>query len=629
MKANALSLLDLFENKQRLEVPLFQRRYVWNQDQQWAPLWEDIERKFTEYLEGRHDAPVHFLGAMVLDQKQTPSSHVVKRQVIDGQQRLTTLQVFLAVFRDFCREQECGELAAECDTFTVNKGMMADPDVERFKVWPTQQDRPEFIDVIVAGSRVALVAKYPLVRRKYSRRYEARPRIIEAYFYFDQCLRDFILGTSDEAPLAADVSVAERLGECFQALKHALQIVAIDLETGDDAQVIFETLNARGEPLLPADLLRNFIFLRVAREGKSQEDLYKKHWAGFETSFWRAVVSQGRLKRPRSDLFMQHFLASQQAVDIPITHLYTEYRYWIEKKRPFASVEEELATLARFGSHFLRIADPKQDDVVYRVATFLDRFDVGTAYPALLWLLDKDINADSWVAISSILESYVLRRQLCGLTTKNYNKVFLTLLRLIKTVEPTPDLVFGYFDILPGESTIWPTDEMLFNAFTARHAYGTTLPHRLAYVLTRIDEAMTDRKAERMTLQEELTIEHVMPQAWVEHWPLSDGSRGLSGVDLFAADEGAPRRLETLRRNTAIQHFGNLTLLSERLNPSISNGSWATKKAEISRISKLAINKPIVALQEWNEEAIESRSRALFELAKNLWPRTRADVLGA
>jgi hypothetical protein len=76
MNANAASLLNIFEKKHRLEVPLFQRQYVWGLTQQWQPLWEDIARKFTETLEGRTDAPVHFLGAIVLDQKQTPTTHV-------------------------------------------------------------------------------------------------------------------------------------------------------------------------------------------------------------------------------------------------------------------------------------------------------------------------------------------------------------------------------------------------------------------------------------------------------------------------------------------------------------------------------------------------------------------------
>ena len=107
MEVNKTPVLTVFDVKQRLEVPLFQRQYVWNEEHQWTPLWEDIERKFREILDGNTEAPNHFLGAMVLDQKQTPTGHVIVRQVIDGQQRLTTLQIFLAAYRDFCRSQGC------------------------------------------------------------------------------------------------------------------------------------------------------------------------------------------------------------------------------------------------------------------------------------------------------------------------------------------------------------------------------------------------------------------------------------------------------------------------------------------------------------------------------------------
>src|SRR5262245_49564259 len=179
MKANAVPLLALFEKKMRLEVPLFQRQYVWSQGQQWEPLWEDIARKFTEYLEGRKDAPVHFLGAMVLDQKLTPITYVEKRQVIDGQQRLITLQIFLAAFRDLSQEHGYAALGNECESFTLNKGMMAEPAVDKFKVWPTQLDRTQFADVIASGSRAALERKYPLTRRKYARRWDPRPRMVE------------------------------------------------------------------------------------------------------------------------------------------------------------------------------------------------------------------------------------------------------------------------------------------------------------------------------------------------------------------------------------------------------------------------------------------------------------------
>lgn len=308
MNANAASLLAIFEKKLRLEVPLFQRQYVWSRGQQWEPLWEDIARKYTEYLDGRKDAPVHFLGAMVLDQKQTPTTHVERRQIIDGQQRLTTLQIFLAALRDLCHEHGCEELAKECDSFVLNKGTMADPEVDKFKVWPTLLDRIQFADVVTSGSRAALEKKHPLTKRRYARKCDPRPRMVEAYLFFYDQLREFFIGTPDDPPLAGDQPISARLEECFQALKNALQVVVIDLEKDDDAQVIFETLNARGEPLLPADLLRNFIFLRAARQGESQENLYNEYWRGFDDPFWRQEIRQGRLNRPRSDLFMQHSL---------------------------------------------------------------------------------------------------------------------------------------------------------------------------------------------------------------------------------------------------------------------------------------------------------------------------------
>ena len=310
MEVHKSSLLAVFDPKQRLEVPLFQRQYVWNQDQQWTPLWEDIARKFTEALEGRKNAPVHFLGAMVLDQQQTPTGHVMVRQVIDGQQRLTTLQLFLAAYRDFCKANECQALADECEKFLFNTGMMANPDVDRFKIWPTQLDRPQFRDAVEAGSRDEIVKRHPQRKRPYTRKFLPRPRMIEAYLFFYEQLKLFFEGSEDDQPLAHEHPMAMRLDECFQTLRNALMVVVIDLQPADDPQVIFETLNARGEPLLPADLLRNYIFFRASGEKLDVEAAYKKYWSGFDDEFWRQEVKQGRLVRPRSDLFMQHFLAS-------------------------------------------------------------------------------------------------------------------------------------------------------------------------------------------------------------------------------------------------------------------------------------------------------------------------------
>ncbi len=204
MKADAVPLLDLFEKKMRLEVPLFQRQYVWTREQQWEPLWEDIARKCAEFIAGRVDGPVHFLGAMVLDQKQTPATHVEKRQVIDGQQRLITLQIVLGAMRDFARASGCDEIAQEFETFTLNSGRMAAPEIDKFKVWPTQLDRDYFVDVMTLGAKARVEEKYPLVYQRYQRKPDRRPRIVEAYLYFYDEVAELFLGTPD-----AQASVSE------------------------------------------------------------------------------------------------------------------------------------------------------------------------------------------------------------------------------------------------------------------------------------------------------------------------------------------------------------------------------------------------------------------------------------
>jgi len=619
MKANAVSILAIFEKKIQLEVPLFQRQYVWNKEHQWEPLWEDISLKFTQYINGRKDAPQHFLGAMVLDQKQTPTTHVEKRQIIDGQQRLTTLQIFLAALRDFCREHGCDELAKECESFTLNKGMMADQKIDRFKVWPTQLDRPQFNDVMISGSCTEIKNKHPLRYLPRKRKPEPRPLIVDAYIFFYDELSEFFLGVDSEPPIGAEHDLSVRVDECFQALKNALHVVVIDLDQGDDAQVIFETLNSRGEPLLPADLLRNFIFLRAARQGESQEELYEEYWQRFDDPFWRSEVRQGRLIRPRSDLFMQHFLASHQANDIPIKHLFIEYKWWIEKKRPFRSIREELSALARQGDDFRRITEPKKDDILFQFLTFLIKFDISTVYPLMLYLIDSKIADRELYSIATILESYLLRRAVCGYTAKGYNHTFLDIIQFLQKNEVSLDNVRKYLSGLTGESREWPSDGKFSVAWQTQHTYWVLNNERIVYILNRINETFLNSKMEKISFDGPLTVEHILPQNWIENWPLRDGSKGMSDNELLESSPEDNRVKATQSRNSILQTFGNLTILTQPLNSGLSNSKWSTKKTSL-RISLLPINQLLNDIETWDEKAIENRSRKLFESAVSIWP---------
>lgn len=621
MEANAASVLGIFEIKMQIEVPLFQRQYVWERERHWEPLWEDISRKFGEYLEGNREAPLHFLGAMVLDQKQTPTTYVPRRQVIDGQQRLTTLQIFLAAFRDFCREHECEALAKECDDYTLNRGMMADEKIDRFKVWPTQADRPQFQDVLASGSRAELERRHPPVRRKYARKIDPRPRMVEAYLYFYGQLSEYFFGTDEDEPLAGEHPLATRLDECFQALKNALQVVVIDLGNDDDAQVIFETLNARGEPLLPADLLRNFIFLRAARLKEPQEELYEEYWRPFDDDFWRVEVRQGRLSRPRSDLFMQHFLASREGREIPIGHLFVEYRHWIGYRAPFKTVREELETLARQRTDFRRIIAPRPDDVLFSTSEFVDAFDVRTVYPLLLAVLDAGTPDDEVRSIARVVESYILRRAVLGLTTKNYNRLFLQAIRVLQQRGFTASVLA---EQLAGASggTGWPGDEAFREGWMNQHIYHVMNNPKIVHLLKRLSDTYLDSKSEQVTVEGSLSVEHLLPQSWQENWPLPDGSKGLSMTELADAAEDDPRAVATRRRNQALHTIGNLTILPPGANSWVSNAAWEEKRPKILSKSLLPINAgSLYAAETWDEQAIEERGAALFEKAVTLWPR--------
>ena len=621
MDVHKTSLLAVFDAKQRLEVPLFQRQYVWNEEQQWLPLWEDIERKFTEALEGRLDAPNHFLGAMVLDQKQTPTGHVVIRQVIDGQQRLTTLQLFLAAYRDFCKAHACDMLADECGKFLFNTGMMANPDVDRFKVWPTQLDRPQFMDVVSSGSREELLKRHPLRRKPYARQPNPRPRMVEAYLFFFDRLTAFFLGEEGEAPLAADQPLLSRADTCFQTLRSALMVVVIDLQNDDDPQVIFETLNARGEPLLPADLLRNYIFFRASREGLDVETVYKQYWSRFDDEFWREEVSQGRLYRPRSDLFMQHFLASRQGQDIPIKHLYVEYRHWLERTKPFPTVTDELATLARQGDDFRRIIAPQPGDALYGLSRFLDAYDIRTVYPLLLAILDAGIDGAEWAKVSRLLESYFFRRAICNLTTKNYNRIFLTLTKSLRKDDFTADRLRNLLLAQTSDSGLWPNDAVFKEAWLNKPMYGILNNPKLVYLYSRLTETFMSSKSEPLVFATPPSIEHIMPQSWIEKWPLPDGSKGMDIIELIDAPPDDPRSEMTQRRSNAVQTLGNLTLLATALNSAQSNLDWALKRPEMMKHSLLPINQALVDMTSWSEKAISERGNALFERALKIWRR--------
>ena len=616
MQSIPRSIYDLFDTKHRYVIPLFQRQYVWSQEIQWEPLWEDVLSKTLDRLENRDSHP-HFMGAMVFEQLKTFGNQIPAHTVIDGQQRLTTLQLFLAAFRNVAAEFDQQEYADEISTRIFNSGLIDGTikfegrEVERFKVWPTKSDQLYFCNVVEARSRTELEAIYPAVYER--RKLKNRPRMVEAYLYFDDVIRAFITEPDSE------FSVAERIAALSQTLNRDLQVVSIELEENDDAQVIFETLNARGEPLLPSDLLRNFVFRRAEQQGADQNLLYERYWKTFEDKFWHIEDKQGRSKRARIDLFMQHFLALKKASDVSVGHLFEEYKLWIKSADPYATVEDELSDLVRYANAFYQLADASSPSVFGKFGRRLDVLDVRTIYPLLLYLLaDAELGEDDLETAGRYLESYLVRRLICGKTTKNYNKSFLQVMRDLQTrgggLEALRNLLLNF----TGEAVVWPDDNEFKAGWLNQPVYESIGPRRIELVLRSVEEALRTNFQEDVTINNKLSVEHVMPQKWEEYWQLPTAA--------WPNQLGEPNDDPVARRHKLVQTFGNLTLLVQPLNSAVSNGAYESKRVGIRENSVLRLNKYFDDKDQWDEEAIVRRGESLFEVAKRIWPHPTSDV---
>lgn len=266
----------IFMQPQRLIVPLFQRPYVWSRENQWAPLWDDVRRVAERLLNtpGQKHHP-HFLGAVVLQQASKPTGSLQERTVIDGQQRLTTLQLLLDALHAEFLAIEATQQAKRVEALVANDEAFCESPEDRFKVWPTNRDRPAFNDVMGAPPPVP----YETLANKGA-------RLVEAHRFFAEQARAWLveLGAAEAQARATALE---------KAVRDLLQLVVIDLSADENAQEIFETLNARGAQLSAADLIKNFVFQRVVDEGGDVEAAYDKYWREFETGFWESATGVG------------------------------------------------------------------------------------------------------------------------------------------------------------------------------------------------------------------------------------------------------------------------------------------------------------------------------------------------
>lgn len=639
MKAGPVIVGQVLQNRWRFCVPIYQRHYVWNEKKQWEPFWADIRTKAIERLEGRDRRFSHFMGAVVLESRGAFSAkRVPSFQVVDGQQRLTTFQLFLAAARDYAASADFKKTASNIDSYIYNDKLhlMEEPDIEKFKIWPTQYDRPLFIDVLTLG-QAGLKAKYPDWFYKGQDRvynYQYVPRLLGAYGYFFEKIKHAVESSDLDGEFTDASGEADsghpnevKLDAIWQALVEEFKVVEIVLEDGDDAQVIFETLNERGEPLLAADLVRNNIFQRADARRKpgepTAEKLFDQHWKPFEDPFWEAEEKQGRFKKPRIEFFLAAFIAGQIASEVNLSKLFSEYKAFV-RTRSYPSITDELIELGRFGAIYREIVERSGASALSEFAKKLYPWDQTTVYPLVmqLWAAPNVEIADKARSLDLLL-SYIVRRAACGLPNANYNKFFLSIIAKLRATDWTSGSVETALLFSHADSARFPDNDEFERGLAQKPLYSA-LGAKVRPILEAIERAKRTKFSDASVPSLNLTVEHIMPQGWTTHWLLPDGTAAEPNELWAMLPEDGSRSGSIARRERVKQSLGNLTLLTQPLNSSVSNGPFLEKRDAIAEHTLLELNRTMLKAPAWDEDSISRRGAELAVIAKRIWPYPNA-----
>jgi len=579
---------EVFYLPQHLVVPLFQRPYVWNEVDQWQPVWQDLTRMAELRLESPGSSVRHFLGAVVLQASEPIAGTIPTWNLIDGQQRITTLQLMIDAASLVLEERELDQLSQQLSSLTHNAAFFGSEGPTR-KLIHTNRDGESFAEV--------MDAEPPVVHGSLR---HSGALITRAHGFFVTSVIEW-LGSEEEA-------IPERAAALAWVMTQGLQLVVIDLKADENSQEIFETLNARGTPLTAADLIKNFVFQKLALEGGDVRRAYAEDWP-FETTFWEAEVSVGRHLLSRGSLFLSQWLGARLGEEISPRQTFIRFKHHVdhEADMKMGDLLVLIKKQAAIYESWARAADDKTKQLSRAEMTFyrMQATGVELLKPALIWLHDPTLNIPRMVAdeVIGMLESWVVRRQLLRLTSANLGR---TVSDIIKGNRHTPpeELAARVRTALTSQtsaSNYWPGDEELTEHLAMEQAYNRYPRARLRTFLEAIEDHWRAEHKYPSVARTVLPIEHLLPQAWESNWP----------VDGLAAQT---------ERAEHVHRLGNLTLLTTSLNSTVSNGPWTIKRGHIDKHDVFLLNRSVKHAALWDEAAIDDRTAAMTEALLTIWP---------
>ena len=536
---------------------------------------EALEQSDNDEVRAESETTPHFLGAVVLRQVSTATKDLEQREVIDGQQRVTTLQLLLDAVQQVCEglgQPYARSAGRRLSKLVTNDRELITDENHVFKLWPTRSDQEAFKHAMDNGLPVNDFSD---------------SLIVQAHEFFQLQIREW-LGEIDE-------STRHKIDALEAAATNLLQMVVIDLDTQDDPNLIFETLNARGTPLAESDLVKNYVL-----SGGNGLEL----WGNLDDRWWREDVRQGRIRRPRLDMVLNHWLAMRTSSEVSSTNVFNAFRAYTRGQGTSDVMKEVNHDLTSYREY-----DTTKGNNI-GASEFYNRVSVmeaGVVTPVLLLLLSAEQGPRQRAL--GVLESFLVRRMICRQSTMGFNRLVLELVNQLHEggLENVDRTTAKFLREQTAPRRVWPADEDVSRALISSPLYRLLTRGRLRLILESVESWLrSSGKSEDTTVPGNLTIEHVMPVGWrTEEWPLPSGT-----------DEREAR----FQRNGLIHTVGNLTLTTQRLNSSMSNDAWEVKRQELWDHATLLLNRDLVCGDSWDEECIVRRSRWTADVVLKVWP---------
>ena len=608
MEATKPTIRELFESPRVYVIPNYQRTYVWKRFDQWEPLWLDVVKITEALMNPNLERPKpHFLGAAVLKEVTNPGDDARSFIVVDGQQRLTTLQLFLtAVGNAFKEHDELSSLLGRVHNSTVNwfSGQLYSQEPD--KIRPLAGDFMPFKEVMEASRKGLPV---PPVRGSMG----------ECYRFFSGMVSEWLVSQRDSTH-----QIESRANCLVTALLDQLQVVAIWLHTGEKESAIFEALNARGEPLSEWEKVKNLILAKAGDwSPDDQGRIYESYLLEFDEGKWRIPIGSGVNSRRISDLFLDYWLESKTKHPVDARRVYREFRIELDKPENSANLEAWCFELKQDGERFLHwernpLSDGDVESIFHNRRRMLG---IGAIWPLLLALSRIEMSDADRNRCLRALDSFMVRRAIAGKRANSFPEITLATLNALPQHPsgemPYSDAVINHLATYESNSTYWPGDAGDSGIRRRILDEGARCARLLLETVERA--IMRGKYAGNRTLQGGLPVEHLMPQdhSNLEHWPLP--------VNPDESPEGA--EVAANARKAIIHRLGNLTLVQPGLNSILSNRPWVEKRRILAEQDNLYINKDLLNHapdDHWDEEQIRLRGERLVDYILQIWPHGQA-----